>query len=370
MKRLLDDYRFDDRLWYEAHALHYLPEKGDEIIFGGIMGAAVLWTLLADTDEGDARSIIVDGEAQREELFVRYEREVRRDNGGLFETEVETLSQVYIEMTGTEDVLLRICGNDRMFDLAFGLAMDYMQRLVQEQVRAHIYEAEPWHMPFAQWLLDAGQIETYRQHLLSIDWSNAAEVYALAQTFNTPQNESAGFTFYFEGEKAEELLNLYFEWLWKQVQAEASMMPDAQVQLAQIRSFVLEQETNWDFIKPELKVLEPEDLNLFRKWMNQWIDFIRQQLGYCSAPPRTDLRQEFFLDEVLSCPKPNSYSGVREYIRERSRYDKIFKKFVDSQKRTTLCNQLSLMFGWTVDPNSLGHSLKRKLKHPRKDHLK
>lgn len=370
-KRLLDDYRFDDRLWYEAHALHYMQPDGVEMLFGGIMGAAVLCALLADTDEGDARGITVDGEAQREQLFLRYEREVRRDNGGLFSTEIEALSQAYMEWAVSEQALPTICRNDRLYDLAIGLVMDYMKRLIVERAGAHIYDVVPWCMPFAQWLYDAGFAETHRRRLLSIDCCDAAQVYALAQSLHAPQDDlPLPPTFYFEGEKADELMSMYFQWLWTQVQEKASMMPDAQVQLAEIRSYVMEQETEYSFLNPELKALDPEDRNLFHKWMKQWSDFIRQQIGDAPTPKRTDLRQEFFLDDVLPCPNPNKYVEVREYIRERSKYDKNFKNYADSRKRTELCFQLSLMFGWTVDPNALGHSLKRKSKHPKKNHLK
>ena len=161
MKRLLDDYIFDDTLRYEGHKLIYRDADGMEIVLGGMMGAAVLCTLLDNTDEGDARGIAIDSEAQRAEFFNRYEREVRRDNGGLFTTEVEALSNAYMKLAGS-DALLRICRNDRLFDLAFGLVVDYMQRLVIEQVCPHIYDAVPWRMPFAQWLFDAGYAETMR----------------------------------------------------------------------------------------------------------------------------------------------------------------------------------------------------------------
>ena len=39
-----------------------------------------------------------------------------------------------------------------------------------------IYDLVPWTGPFAQWLLNAGYVETRRQHLLSIDWNDPAAV--------------------------------------------------------------------------------------------------------------------------------------------------------------------------------------------------
>ena len=362
MKRLLDDYRFDDGLCYEAHKLHYLPEDGNEMIFGGILGAAVLWALLADTDEGDARGIAVDGEAQRDELFVRYEREVRRDNGGLFHTEVATLNQAYLELVGTEDVLLQICGNDRMFDLAFGLMMDYMKRLVREEAYDHIYEAVSWRMPFAQWLFDAGYAETRRQYLLSVDWCNAEEVYTLAQelTDGSTITDNPSPTFYFEGEEAEQLMERYYRWLWADVQAQTSAMPDANVQLALIKPEVLKRETDWEFIKPELKRLEPEDLNLYRKWMKEWVEFITRKIeapedDTFPQPIKTPaFKQVLFADKVLPCPPENNYVEVCNYINERRKYDKEFDTYYSAQTRVQLCRQLTAIFGWFVDENALG----------------
>lgn len=371
MKRLLDDYRFNDELWYEAHTLHYVPVNGDEMLFGGIMGAAVLCALLADTEEGDTRGIAVDGEAQREELFVRYEREVRRDNGGLFHTEVAALSQVYIELSGTEDALLRICGNDRMYDLAFGLAMDYMKRLVREQTEAHIYNLVTWRMPFAQWLYDAGYVETRRQYLLSIDWCNAEEVYTLAQELTgvSPITDEPSPTFYFEGEEAEQLMESYFRWLWTDVQAQTSAMPDADVQLAQIKPEVLKQETDWEFIKPELKNLAPEDLNLYRKWMKQWVDFITRKIAASEEdtfpkPVKTPaFKQVLFADKVLPCPPENNYVEVYNYIEERRKYDEEFDTYYNEHTRVRLCQQLTAIFGWYVDPGFLGSRINYHKKH-------
>lgn len=360
MKRLLDDYIFDDTLRYEGHKLIYRDADGMEIVLGGMMGAAVLSALLDNTDEGDARGIAIDSEAQRVEFFNRYEREVRRDNGGLFTTEVEALSAAYIELAGT-DALLRICRNDRLFDLAFGLVVEYMHRLVIEQVCPHIYDAVPWRMPFAQWLFDAGYAETMRQHLLTIQWTDPAAVYALAQELNSDQDsDTVEPTFIFEGEKAELLMSDYFRWLWTQVQAQAAMMPDEKVQLAQLKPEVFKQETNWDFIKPELKDLAPEDLNLFRKWMAQWTDFITKQLGAADEPDtkhKKVVNQELFLDNVMSVPEENNYVAVREYILERCLYDKDFHTYYTTRTLTRLCEQLTILFGWYVNPNHLGKRL-------------
>lgn len=368
MKRLLDDHIFDDTLRYEAHTLIYHPADADELQLSGIMGAAILCALLADTDEGDERGIALDTPEQRNAFFDRYEREVRRDNGGLFTTEVEALSQSYMELTDS-DALPRICRNDRLYDLAVGLVMDYMHRLVHEQVRDHIYEALPWEMPFAQWLYDAGFVETARQHLLAVNWLDAAEVYALAQTWGKEAEETFPPTFYFQSENAEQLMETYFRWLWEQVQAQTSMMPDAKVELAQTTPYVLEKETDYAFLQPELKQLAPEELNLFRKWLKQWTEFVTRKLSdnpqsTFPKPVKTPrFKQELFADTILPCPPENNYVAVCDYIDERRRYDEAFDTFYKVRTRVRLCEQLTAMFGWYVDPGFLGSRINYRKNH-------
>ena len=63
------------------------------------------------------------------------------------------------------------------------------------------------------------------------------------------------------------------------------------------------------------------------------------------------------------------YVKVREYIIERCKYDTEFKKYQKSHYLTDLCQQLTFVFDWSVEYNSLYKSLKRRLKHPKKDHL-
>lgn len=369
MKRLLDDYIFSPELRYEGHRLRYTQENCEMLELGGIMGAAVLAALLVDTDEGDARGINVDGEQPRNEFFLRYEREVRRDNGGLFLTEVEALSESYTELTGTDDLLLCICGNDRLLDLALSLMVEYMRRLVREEVHAHIYEAVPWTTPFAQWLFNAGFVETRRQQLLSIDWTKADTVYALAQRLATNDaHEAEEPTLVFDGLSAEQVIRGYWEWLWQGAQNEANLYPDDKVQLARIKQIIRENEADYDFLKPEMKCFSPASVNLFRKWMTQWQDFLNKQLPPEEAPKK-HIQQELFMDNVLPAPQKGKYDQVREYILERQKYDKNFKKFYQTRKRTELCLQLSVMFGWAVSDNSLGKSMRRKLKHPKKSVL-
>lgn len=284
MDNLLGDYTYDDRIRYEAHQLVYTSDAAP-IVLTGIMGASLLAALLVDTPEGNARGIAVDSPAQRNDFFLRYEREVRRDNGGLFSTEVQALCQNYMELTGAEGALFTICGNDRLFDLAIGLTLDYMQRLVREHVYEHIYDACPWKMPFAQWLFDAGFVETRRQYLLSIDWTDEAAVYALNEQMNNEQssitnntNGSTEPTLVFAGLSAEQVLRGYWEWLWETAQQEAIIYPDGKVRLAHIKQLIRDNETDYDFLKPEMSHFTPEQLNLFRKWMTQWKDWVDRKL--------------------------------------------------------------------------------------------
>ena len=363
---LLSDYIIDAHTRYEAHTLIYTPADDMPVELGGMLGAAVLAALLVDTPEGDARGIAVDSTEQREQFFLRYEREVRRENGGLLTTEVQSLSRNYMEMTGTDGMLFTICGNDRLFDLAIGLMIDYMQRLVREQVCPSIYELVAWREPFAQWLYDAAFIETRRQYLLSINWTDEAAVHALNETLQAADNERKKEepTFFFEGVSSEHILTSYFQWLWDAVRQQTSVMPDAQEQLAQLCPQILAYETNWDFIRPEIAKLSPEHINLFRKWMTQWTEFVTRKLGEHSSqstfPAQSKpikFQQVLFPDNILSCPEENNYVQVRDYILERCRYDQSFASYYTTHTRVQLCEQLSALFGWVVDANSLGKRL-------------
>ncbi len=362
MKRLLDDYVFDERMRYESHMLIYVPEGGMELRIGGITGAAVLVALLATTDEGDARGIALESDEQRKEFYRRYEVEVRRDNGGLFRTEVQALSDSYIEFTGEDNTLYRLCAhNDRLYDLAVGLIVEYMQRLVREEAEGHIYDAVEWRQPFCEWLYDAAFVETRRQRLFSIDWTDAAEVCTFAEALRTGEEEETDTpTFLFEGLSADQLIRSYYEWLHLQMQQAVSVYPDSAAQMAKLRPEILRQETDDRFLHARIARLSPENINLFHRWMNKWRDFITGQLG-TSEPVSMSKRtpsQELFLDAVLPVPKENSYVSVREYIQERCRYDETFRTYYTTRTLTRFCEQLTILFGWYVNPNHLGKRLK------------
>ena len=360
---LLDNYIISPSARYESHRLIYAGE-GQPIELTGMLAAAVLAALLVDTPEGDKRGIAIDDNAQREQFFLRYEREVRRENGGLFTTEVESLCQNYMELAGSDELLFSICGNDRLYDLAIGLMMDYMRRLVREQVEAQIYEAVPWRTPFAQWLFDAGFVETRRQRLLSINWRDPAEVYAFSQQLKNPDEiERIEPVFVFDGLSAEQVLNGYWEWLWSEAQKVANLYPDDKVQLAKIKQLIRENETDFEFLKPEMKNFTQPQINLFRQWMNLWKDFVEKKIGLAPAEgKKRDLRQEIFLDDITPVPPERNYVKVCEYILDRCRYDAEFKKYFRAHKLTEMCRQLTFLFGWYVDDNALGKRMRSKAK--------
>ena len=63
--------------------------------------------------------------------------------------------------------------------------------------------------------------------------------------------------------------------------------------------------------------------------------------------------------DILPLPQKGKYSHVREYIKERSRFDAEFKTFVNERSLRDLCTRLSKEFGWFVDEHSLGSNLNR-----------
>lgn len=365
-RHLLDNYTIDPRTRYEAHTLIYAREDGDPIRFGGILAAAVFSALIADTDEGDRRGIVLDTEAQRDAWYDVYEHETRRENGGLLTTEVQSLKEAYVELTSSDNALFHICQNARLYDLAVGLMDGYMQRLVREQVCEQIYEVHPWHEPFAQWLFDAGFIESWRQGLLAINWTNPSEVFTLAEDLSNAQRPTTNDQrplFLFDGLSADQLLNGYWEWLWGEVQKQANLYPDANVRLAELKKTVLAQETDYDFLRPDLQSLAPDQLTLFRNWMARWKEFVGQKLA--SDIPTSGFKhpqQELFLDEIMSVPPAHNYVAVRTYILERCKYDKNFEKYFRLHKMTEMAQQLTLLFGWPVDDNALGKRMRSKAK--------
>ena len=279
MKQLLADHIFSPSLRYEGHKLVYTPQEGEPIVLGGILGAAVLGALLYGQDEGRERAMMLNAHDGRKEFFTRYEDETLHENGGLFTTEVQALCEAYMELNGDMNLLLTICGNDRLYDLAFGLMVEYMETLAKEQIGEHIYDLVPWSEPFAQWLYNAGFAETRRQQLLAIRWDDPDVVYALAEELShNPSPVTYNPLFVFDGLSAEQLLNAYWQWLWDTVEQDSNLYPDAKARLAEYKKQILKHETNYDFLKPEIAKLQPAEINLFTSWMNQWSDFVNRKI--------------------------------------------------------------------------------------------
>ncbi len=360
MKRLLENYTFDARMRYEAHTLFYTPEDGETIELRGFLAAAILAALLVDTDEGDARGIALDTPEQREELFARYEREVRRDDWGYLSAEVNQLRDNYVQLAVDSITLHDICPNNRLLELAMDVTVAYMQHLVLKIYRDHIWEVMPWEMPFPQWLIDAARVETRRQRYLQTDWTDPALVHELACYMEKDEPEEPIFVF--EDEEAADIMARYWDWLWNFAQKDAAVFPDSKVVMADYKQLILKEETDWDFIKPEMKDFKPEQINLFRKWMNQWKEFVEQKIEPPVSTRKKDIRQELFLDDVLPVPPERNYVEVKKYIRERCKYDKEFEKYFKAHKRTDFCDQLTLLFDWYVDPNALGKRMNSKAK--------
>ena len=73
------------------------------------------------------------------------------------------------------------------------------------------------------------------------------------------------------------------------------------------------------------------------------------------SSPASDNRPE----DILPIPKEGKYTKVREYIKERSRFDAEFKTFVQERSLRDLCSRLTKEFGWFVDEHSLGSNMNR-----------
>ena len=78
-----------------------------------------------------------------------------------------------------------------------------------------------------------------------------------------------------------------------------------------------------------------------------------------SQPDHYETAEEVEGEPVLPLPKEGKYTKVREYIKERSRFDAEFKAFVKERSLRDLCARLTKEFGWYVDEHSLGSNLNR-----------
>lgn len=270
---LLDNHIIDAHTRYESHRLIYTPDNQEPLEFGGFLAAAILAALIVDTDEGDARDLALDTPSEREQFFARYEREVRRDDWGYLTAEVRQLRDNYVQLATTGTTFDTICPNIRLLDLAMNLTVAYMRHLVVDTYKEHIWEPVLWKAPFAQWLIDAARVETRRQRYLQTDWTDAPIVDHLADM----PDETELPTFYFEGEKADDIMERYLQWLSNEYVAMKQELPGAKITSAD-RKYIFNQETDWTFLSDETEDFSPSELKDWNRWQKEWTKFLNDRL--------------------------------------------------------------------------------------------
>lgn len=258
---------------YEGHrmVISYKPDE-EPFHFGGFFGAAMLASFLVDTDEGDTRSIGLTTVEEQEELFARYEREVLHDDWGHLEAEAEQLNDAYLQFSIAKLNLQDIIPNLRLVDLIMRLVVQYMEHLVREVYGEHIWEYRPWNGPFSLWLYNAAFAETERQRYIKTNWTDVVAVNSLVDLRAEEQP-----TLFFEGEDATDIMSRYFEWLSTEYTAMKREEPGATITTADCRSLI-DQETDYAELEPDLAQLNPNDQRSFRRWMKEWKTFITVQL--------------------------------------------------------------------------------------------
>ena len=284
---LLSDYIFSPSMHYESHRLYISGTDGeDEFVFGGFLGAALAVVFLLDTPEGNARGIHLYTDDEKEEFFALYDREVLRDDWGYLSAELNQLRDNYVQFIDDPNSLIGLCPNRRLFSLAMELLVTYMRRLVVEPFGEHIWEAMPWKMPFAQWLIDAARVETRRQRFLRTDWTDIQAVILLADM----PDETEEPTFFFEGEKAADIMQRYFLWLSDEYVAMKQGIPGSKITSAD-RSFIFSQETDWAFLSDEIDQLSASEKEDWLQWQKEWNLFLSDRLL-----PKKEIR--FWADDV------------------------------------------------------------------------
>ena len=289
MNRLLDNYTLDARTRYVSHRLIYTPDSEQPLELGGILAAAFLAVLIVDTPEGDARSIALDTDTGRSDFFRRYEREVLRDDWGYLSAEVQQLRDNYIQLEVGPTSLTDLCPNRRLRDLANDLTVAYMQQLVLKTFGEHIWDALPWRAPFSQWLLDAARLETRRQRYLHTDWTDAPIVDMLAKE-QSPITNNQSPLFFFEGEKADDIMSRYLQWLSDEYVAIRQELPGARI-TTDDRNYIFSQEIDWAFLSDEINLLSDSAQQDWQRWMTEWTSFLTDNLL-----PKKEIR--FWVNDV------------------------------------------------------------------------
>lgn len=284
---LLSDYIFSPSMRYESHRLYISgTDDEDEFVFGGFLGAALAAVFLVDTPEGDARGIRLYTDDEKEAFFDLYDREVLRDDWGYLSAEIDQLRDNYVQFIDDRNSLIDLFPNRRLLTLVMELLTTYMRRLVLEPFGEHIWEAMPWKMPFAQWLIDAARVETRRQRLLQTDWTDIPTVIQLADI----PDETEEPTFFFEGEKAADIMQRYLQWLSDEYVAMKQGIPGSKITSAD-RKFIFSQESDWAFLSDEIDQLSASEKEDWLQWQKEWNLFLSDRLL-----PQREIR--FWADDV------------------------------------------------------------------------
>ena len=345
MKRLLENYTLDARMRYEAHTLFYTPDDGETIELRGFLAAAILAALLVDTDEGDARGIALDTPEQREELFARYEREVRRDDWGYLSAEVNQLRDNYVQFATGENSLSDLCTNMRLLELAMELTVTYMQHLVLKIYRDHIWEVMPWEMPFPQWLIDAARVETRRQRYLQTDWTDAPIVIQLADM----PDETEAPTFFFEGEKAEDIMERYLQWLSDEFVAMKQEIPGAKITSAD-RKYIFSQETDWAFLADQMASLSQAEQSEWTRWQQEWTRFLtdrllpKKEIRFWAEDVPEDVQNHLLYHLQLAEQHPAHFRDLTTAVYAMRQLGYIRRKCSDKDIRQWLSEHLKLNY--------------------------
>ena len=346
MCNLLSDITLSHALKYEAHSLIYTPADEDPIVLTGFLGAAVLAALLVDTPEGEERGVAVDTPEQREQFFLRYDREVRRDDWGYLEAEVRQLRDSYVQFVVGKTRLSDICPNARLFSLAVELLTGYMHRLVIEQFCEHIWEYCGWETPFAQWLWNATHAETRRQRYLHADWTDMAMVTALADF----PDESAGIelpTFFFEGEKASDIMDRYLQWLTDTYVAIRYEQPGAKITSAD-RNRIFKQETDWSVLSDETEGIAPFLQKEWKRWMTEWEKFLTtrlqlaKELRFWANDVPENVQEHLLYHLQLMEQHPAHFRDLTAAVYAMRQLGYIRRKLSDSAIRQWLSEHLSM----------------------------
>lgn len=303
---MLENYNFSDNLRYEGHVLYCShPAFIEPIRIEGVLGAALSCAMLADTDEGQRRDIILNTADDYPRWMQRYEREVRRDDWGTLEKEVRLLADAYVQISLEHIELTDICPNSRLADLAMDMTIGYMHFLVTESCREHIWEFCSWETPFAGWLSRAVYAETVRQRFLQVQWNDPAVVTELADHGWDADKP----TLYFAGEKAESIMQRYFKWAWTTYQAQLRELPGTKPSRQRYKNNVLEQEVDWQAAKTAIEGMwDDESWQLWRQWKSDWTTFVIKQL----KPERPVLFYDRRVDEATQT-KLTNYLRMQEH---------------------------------------------------------